>query len=1278
MTVRHRAARAMRRLGLSSVVESRALRRLVGAPLYARHRESTARPSNAPASAKNGPRGEVADVSGSATPVGPLVSVVVPVYKVEEYIDECVESILSQSYRHIEVILVDDGSPDRCGEICDGYARKHKRVSVIHKANGGLSSARNVGARVARGEYLMFVDSDDLLMPGAIERLVETALESGSDIVSGNVQRFRGTKVWQGWNQSFSHVRSLYPSANDPETRYITVSLKDAPGLLFDATAWNKLYRTTFFRGHEIKFPEGKLYEDMLPVSTAYSRARGIDILFEPVYRYRERENKTSITQARGEFRNLADKVEMMGRVLETVSDGGPALVQAVAKKALEGDLPVYSPYLGSDDAFDSTYYSALRRYWELADVETIAALSLSTRVLFSLQLAGQPDAREAEAWTKDHFFEIPVECDANGAPSVVIDGLSALRELREPHMRSMARYVKPVHLIRDVSLRGGRLVIEGYAYLDFVPTSAAVALELALESSSGVRVVLPHTSDVDPWANVGWNSGLWSREASGFLVDVGAEDLTDLGLADGPETWTLTLRLDGAGHDSTVPATQVWRGGSLRRGDVIDLGEGRTMHVDWNPWREPLRLVVDEIPVKASVVRSTEKTIELVVSGASLPDGDLSVRAVRAWDRRTVRGRTLQNEQGERRCVLDLAAVPKRDASGGQNNDWWLEVEGEGLPTQVVRAVEANTAATPSWPWSVRAVSSGALRIVDESSLFLVDAAWIDADQLHVSGRLPERLPLRVGAAGRAASVQGGDADYLDGHETADSHRSGFSLSALAKDGDVLRAGIVATDDRRFSVVLPLTRVGWFGGTVAVPVGNYVLSVVADDGSPTPYRLRAARELLSEMVISGSGDYTSSSLQVVSDTYEMSLHVGAPLSLAERGRYARWSSWSAWKSKEDSEIEPLDAVLYSSFMGASASDSPLAMFEEFSRRLPGWQHYWAVSDMSVPVPMGATPLVKDSQFWYEVASRARVVVNNVGALFGYGDRPHQYYVQTWHGTPLKYVGVSHAEADPANSTRAISRIAEESAEWDLLVSPNAFFSSIARDEFRYSGDIQESGYPRNDRLVTGGSEDEVRELRARLGLPESAKVLLYAPTWRDKDASGARADLTGVLDLDRLAHDLGDEWVVVLRGHNYNVRSSRRDRSRGRIVDLSTHPDVNDLLIASDVLVTDYSSVMFDYLNTSKPVFLFVPDYAEYASQRGMYFDIREEAPGPVLESREALVAEVQNVDSYFERFGHRYEAQKVRFTSWDTGSSAESVVNTVLRGIGQGARASRDVTSL
>ena len=216
----------------------------------------------------------------------PLISVIVPVYRVEEYLERCVKSILSQTYKNLEVILVDDGSPDQCPAICDACAEKDVRVKVIHQENKGLSGARNAGIDAASGEYLAFVDSDDYVSPHFIEELYQLLQDTGCAIGQCRFSYVKGDGLVEEGDSAFCIYRgeSLMEQLYGPEEKATCF-----------VVAWNKLYRAELFKETGIRYPEGRIHEDEATTYRLFHEAKKLVFLDRALYGYYT-ENGGSIT----------------------------------------------------------------------------------------------------------------------------------------------------------------------------------------------------------------------------------------------------------------------------------------------------------------------------------------------------------------------------------------------------------------------------------------------------------------------------------------------------------------------------------------------------------------------------------------------------------------------------------------------------------------------------------------------------------------------------------------------------------------------------------------------------------------------------------------------------------------------------------------------------------------------------------------------------------------------------------------------------------------------
>ena len=245
----------------------------------------------------------------------PLISVIVPIFRVEKYLEKCVSSIISQTYSNLEIILVDDGSDDNCPTICDNFQAKDSRIKVIHKTNGGLSQARNYGLRIATGDFIGFVDGDDWIEPCMYEALLSALLDTGADIAVCNYIK-ESTEPKPIQRIAESSEGKLYSSV-------------EAMKMILNSTGfvgnfvWNKLYRSSLLAN--VFFPEGKLYEDSPWTAHVVCRAKSIICIDYPLYHYLYRPDSLSHDD-RQIVRRTMDKLEMREQRLKFIHEHCPVL----------------------------------------------------------------------------------------------------------------------------------------------------------------------------------------------------------------------------------------------------------------------------------------------------------------------------------------------------------------------------------------------------------------------------------------------------------------------------------------------------------------------------------------------------------------------------------------------------------------------------------------------------------------------------------------------------------------------------------------------------------------------------------------------------------------------------------------------------------------------------------------------------------------------------------------------------------------------------------------
>ena len=309
--------------------------------------------------------------------------------------------------------------------------------------------------------------------------------------------------------------------------------------------------------------------------------------------------------------------------------------------------------------------------------------------------------------------------------------------------------------------------------------------------------------------------------------------------------------------------------------------------------------------------------------------------------------------------------------------------------------------------------------------------------------------------------------------------------------------------------------------------------------------------------------------------------------------------------------------VLFSSFSGKRYDDSPRCIFEAMrdDPRFEGFAFIWALNNPEEFDIPGAVKVKMDSPAYFRAALRSKYWVTNVNIERGLRFKnPRTVYLNTWHGTPVKTIG---------NAVKG--RTDYDFSSVDVITSDGPFFTGVmTRDFGALPENVIECGRPCDDALFRLRNKGTA-EFKRKLGIDEAKEVILYAPTWRESLDGGASFNFKPPIDISRWRDFLGKDKVLLFRAHS--IMSKVLDvEFDERVVDVTSYPDINDLILASDCLISDYSGTYFDYAITGKPMFCFCYDYEEYSSQRGLYFDVRNHITSFTNEG--ALLSYLANFD--------------------------------------------------
>ncbi len=1153
------------------------------------------------------------------------VSIIVPIYDVEPYLEACLESLVAQTWSDIEVVMVDDGSPDSSAEIAEAFAERDDRFKLIRQENGGLGTARNTGIRHATGDFLAFLDSDDMLPLTAVETMVCSLRESGSDFVTGNVLRFSG----QGVRQSAMHKVIFAGSARRTHVTGDEILLKDR-------LVTNKLWRRSFWDEQGLSFPEGVLWEDISVSLPAHFMAGAVDVLSTPVYLWREREGESvSITQNRGHVKGIEDRFAAVNSVRSFLASTGRAQhLKAWDRMVLDSDLPNFLQVLDqAGEEFRERFLDLACAYLDQAGPKVLSLIPAQRRAKWAL-------VRERRI---GDLLQL-LEWDRTVKPTARVVGGG----LRGYHLNSPVQVERPITRMREeldlrqrvdsLDWKDDKLVVEGRVSLRYLRPRRRIQQHvlawLVSEGPGSRRVRLPVTI----------RRGL-------SLVDTGPRRRKD---------WCgFRLAVDPA----ALPAGSTWRidlcvlsRGLLRRGRLsqpspaarrLEFTGRESGTVAWTEWTpaEEFRLRVERPGGWVTGHRVAEGRLR--ISGRC--DDDLgaapALRLTRPQGGRD-RRYPMTVTDGAFETVIDLDEVlserwPDLDPAGLEMSalnpgaEWHFEVlpdnperpepsenqgRGQARPLLVGRDVERGLYRLRGRDVVLDRSQAGGLVLREQRPTFYVERVeWTDLGHLKVTG-----APMRP----------------IDGPAwLVVTSRNRLSERLFPLDGGSATVTPEGSDT--------------LGGRLPLPAGTHGFAIRTGTGDMrVEFRLSAPLEHISATrTFTFDTDLMDEAVFTVSDDLRAS---GRP----KQQRLLREDFYPA-RSREP--LRP--AVLFDSYGGRQFSDSPKAIYEELVRRGADLEFMWIVRDGQVELPEGVTPVRRYGREFFDALARCQYIVTNSHLPSWFERREGQTVLQTWRGTPLKRIGFD-VEKVPFTRSDHHERLARAVARWSHLISPSPWCTSVLDSALRFEGEVLEIGSPRDDLLRRAGAATRTREIRERLGLPEGRKVVLYAPTWRDdKFYSKGRYRLDLRLDLRHMDEELGGDHVLMIRKHP-SVTDRLPRVGTDFVLDVSVYPDIQELYLVADMLITDYSSAMFDFAVTGKPMLFYTYDLERYRDEvRGFYFDFEAEAPGPLLRTTEEVVAAVRDADEVHAKYRKPYDAFTARFCPLEDGGASARAVDRIFR---------------
>lgn len=1185
--------------------------------------------------------------------MSPQISIVVPIRSTGGRLAECLESIAGQTLRDLQVLMVPDapdaGDSAEDTAVAKEFAVRDDRFALLQPAPG--ATAADAGAEQAKGRYLAFADGEDAVPPYAYELLVGTLDNTGSDLAGGNVMCLDEEQAWQS------------PLHSDPYAEtMLSTHVTRHPALLQDRTVWNKVYRRSFWDAYGFGFGAGG---DLLLAVQSHVLASAVDVLDATVYFWRDRPGTAPRT--RPDPADITERMATLARTREIVRTHAPDLLAFHDMYAL--DLDVRELML----ALPAATWEEREHLVELgADVVAVAG----RRATAGLEAIRRLETYLLGECMLSELLEV-LRFEEGGLRDVPLVARGRLRQrwyARYPFFDDADRGVpEDVYDVTDelalwadvdrVEWDVDTLIVEGHACFDRFAVAAAADSRIRVwmrDVRTGKEIRLPVERRCVPEVTARSGQANVSLDWSGFTVRVEPEYLLD-----NDEWRTATYELFA--EVSTAGRRAVQRLSAMAPAVRWTSARQVDEHVAVQPAAGDDDVFVVHVKrAKAVLTRIDLDGEVLVLSGwtrRALGAGAAMV-AVRRHGGEEVRGEVTLRQAAVLRMAEGtgfdftarlplkfLASVPDGEPYGAHLRDaidWDIRLTGEGGPLRLTVASNVRPArfalpesAGRGREFAVSRTAFGNLRGVERSFRPVVTAAeWDAGGLLALSGDSadPEHRP---------------DHFVLRRRRSGDEHRV-----PVTWEGDAAGKG------GRFTAVLTPVTVPVFGTDLPLSSGTWDLLARTPAGEVAVVIEREAIPNLPGRHRAGTHEFEVDVHQIDA----LMLHSRVSLEDDERGGHAQ-----TLLQQRDYSVylrSPLaDMVVFSSYEGSQYSCSPRAVYEELIRRDTDLECVWVSEDDQFAVDGKAATVLAGSREHYRALAHARYVVANHAMPPWFFKRTGQTYLQTWHGTPLKRLAYDLQDM-PYQRTERLDWMEEEVPRWDLLLSSSPYATQVMRRAFRYEGQVLETGFPRNDILSTPEWERIGTHIRKRLGIPQGKKVVLYAPTWRDdRHHAEGRQGFSLELDVQTMRQALGDDYVLLLRTHHLITDRDRIAASRpaGRdagpfVIDVSRYPDIAELYMAADVLVTDYSSAMFDYAILGRPIVLFTYDLDWYRDHvRGFYFDLEAEAPGPVVRTSAEVAEAVRAAPDAEQRYADAYDRFFVKYCPHDDGQAASRVVDRV-----------------
>ena len=1146
------------------------------------------------------------------------VSVIVPIYNVEEYLEECLESIHNQTKDNLEVIMVDDGSTDSSAEIAKKFEEKYNNFHLYQKQNGGLGNARNYGIKFAKGKYIGFVDSDDIINPEMYKYMYKVAEKNNSDFAICNVVRIKGGKT------SISSLHNKIFSSDLKQKTHIT----ESPILINDTISCNKLILKSFWDEHNFKFPEGILYEDIPVTIPMHFLANNVSVVQVPGYYWRIRDGVSkSITQNTGNLKNIKDRLHVLTLVNEFFDKNnfGKEKRELMHIKSLKVDLMIFvNQCKNIIPEIANQMIKLVKEYIEKnIDISILTKLSIIEQQKYQYVLEENLSKLiDVLNYQYSTYYIAPVsEKEGKFFVSLpndlfTIDNRDITQELKE---------INPRRVIDNIEVENENIIVTGNIFLPRV--------NINKHSDQSIKVYLYNNVtqykkklNVEPYITPNFSDkygyifdketgeqSQYNYDGTGFKINIDLEEIDIESLEEGTYKILIEYKnrvLEGASF--IAGATNSIKKNSRLKTFIKNETVAR---ITFSPINE-LQLYISKKNVFASNLYFRSKTIacecETPVKSvfAKCEEDQVEIPFYRESDSKfAIEINLLENSK-----VYNIYAV----------------ISDNEKPVLVMNR-KRRFKVCPKEKYAGFMITSKAHYIK-----FTIEECSTQLQETSVHTNIATIITSTVG-----------NSQKLNGVENAHLCINNKFTGKLEK---IAKANTIKLKD------------------------NSIICKFSIDFSDNNVNKNFYEGYKNIFIVYSKGKEKQTH-RIYYEKYFKHKFLFDTLSIEyfrSNEGFLRFHFLQKWPEEEDNVYkrralmfenypkfreEPINPkrIVFSSMWGTKYSCNPQHLYEYIDKNYPDYECIWVFKDQRMPISGNAIRVRQESLKYYYYMATAKYFVNNVNFNEDYIKREGQIELQTMHGTPLKTLGLDVVADFPTEISR--EKYIEKNSRWNYLLSQGEFVKDKAYSMFRFDKEILKTGYPRTDHLFNV-SESNIKKIKKDLGLPLDKKIILYTPTWRTKRKFEME------MEVEKMKKKLSDDYILLIRIHHLCSSNYDFEPDNKFSFDLTSYRTIEDLYLISDILITDYSSVMFDYALLDKPMIFFTYDLEDYRENlRGLYVDFEKEAPGPLVYDTKSIIDCINDINEYTEKYKEKINNFKNKYLTYENGNSSAKVVKEFIK---------------